>query len=183
MIIGVVGPIASGKGVITQKFFEKGFIKLSFSDEVRAEAKIRGQPIERRILQDIGNELRLKYGLDYWANRLIIKMDLDKNYVVEGIRNPGEVVALRKLPNFKLISIDAPVEKRFQLIMMRGKDSDPSSLEEVKKIDSRDRGEGEDSYGQQSILSMQTADFKLINDSTKEILIKKINKIIVKLKI
>ena len=181
MIIGVVGPIASGKNVITDFLFEKGFTRLSLSEEVREETRLRGLPIERKILQDIGNEMRLKNGLDYWANRLIAKMDLSKNYVVEGIRNPGEVSALRKLKEFILIATDAPIEKRFQWIMLRGKDSDPSSLEEVKKIDSRDRGEGEGAHGQQSILSMQTANFKIINDSTKEAMRKKAEKIFKKI--
>ena len=181
MIIGVVGPIASGKNVITDFLFEKGFVRMSLSEEVRKEARSRGLPIQRKILQDIGNEMRLKNGSDYWAGRLITMMEAGKNYVVEGIRNPGEVTALRKLPGFILIAVDAPVEKRFQWIMMRGKDSDPSSLEEVKKIDSRDRGEGEDSHGQQSIASMQSADFKIVNDSTKEAMRRKAEKIFKKI--
>lgn len=183
MIIGVVGPIASGKGVLTDILVLKGFVRMSLSDEVRQEAKARGLPIERKILQDIGNEMRLKYGNDYWANRLTSKVEEGKNYVIEGIRNPGEVLALRKCKDFILVAIDAPIETRFQWIIMRGKDSDPQSLDEVKKIDARDRGQGEESHGQQSSLAMQGADFKILNDSTKEAMRKKVDKILKKLKI
>ncbi|HVY01757.1 MAG TPA: hypothetical protein VHA12_03260 [Candidatus Nanoarchaeia archaeon] len=181
MIIGVVGPIASGKNVLTDMLALKGFIRMSLSDEVREEARIRGLPIERKILQDIGNEMRLKNGNDYWANRLISKVEDGKNYVIEGIRNPGEVTALRKCKEFVLIAIDAPIEKRFQWIIMRGKDSDPHTLDEVKKVDARDRGAGEGEHGQQSSLAMQGADFQIINDSTKEAMRKKIDKILKKL--
>lgn len=181
MIIGVVGPIASGKSVLSDMLVSKGFIRYSFSNEVREEAKLRGIAIERRQLQDLGNKMREEFGRDYWAQRIIRKLEKGKNYVIEGIRNPGEIIALGRLPDFRLIAVDAPIEKRFQWIMIRQKDSDPASLEQVKKIDARDRGEGEDKNGQQVGASIEMANIKVMNDKTKEHLEKKIEKVLKKL--
>lgn len=183
MIIGVVGPIASGKSMLSDALVKKGFVKLSFSAEVRNEAKNRGIPIERKLLQDLGNDMRMKEGSDYWAKRIITKIESKKNYVIEGIRNPAEVDALKKLDNFSLAAVDAPIEKRFQWIMMRGKDSDPSSLEGVKKIDARDRGEGEEGHGQQSAKCVEMADYHLLNDKTKENFEKKVDNFLKKFKV
>lgn len=183
MIIGVVGPIASGKSMLSEALVKRGFAKLSFSAEVREEAQKRELPIERKILQDLGNEMRMREGNDYWARRVIAKIKNEKNHVIEGIRNTAEVEALRKLADFILIAIDAPLEKRYQWIIMRRKDSDPSSLEEVKKIDARDRGEGEAAHGQQSAACIALADIKLMNDKSREQFEKKVEKVLKKMKI
>lgn len=183
MIIGVVGPIASGKSMLSDTLVKRGFVKLSFSAEVREDAAQRGLPIKRKELQDLGNEMRLKEGRDYWAKKVIERIKPGNNYVIEGIRNPAEVDALRKLENFVLIAVSAPIEKRFQWIMMRGKDSDPASLDGVKEIDARDRGEGEEMHGQQSAKCAEMADFYLTNDKEKEHFEKKVDKFLKKLKI
>lgn len=175
MIIGVVGPIASGKSIVSDMLVKRGFVKLSFSEEVRAEARKRGISIERKQLQDLGNAMRAQEGTDYWARRLMKHIVPGKQYVIEGIRHPAEVEALRTLSGFVLIGIDAPSEQRYQWIMMRGKDSDPASLEEVKQIDARDRGIGEPASGQQSGAAFTLADHFFVNNMTKNKLEKKIS--------
>lgn len=183
MIIGVVGPIASGKSMLSDALVKRGFTKLSFSAEVREEAKNRGIPIERSALQDLGNDMRQKKGNDYWAQRVIAKIEKGRHHIIEGIRNPAEVTTLQKLNDFVLIAVDAPVEKRYQWIMIRQKDSDPSSLEAVKAIDARDRGEGEAVHGQQSAACVEMATIRLYNDKTKEHFEKKVDKLLRKLKV
>ncbi|MEM4259262.1 MAG: AAA family ATPase [Candidatus Pacearchaeota archaeon] len=182
MIIGITGPIASGKSVLVDNLIERGFIYLKLSEEVREEAKKLGIAIERTALQNLGNAMREKYGSDYWAKRLITKMDLTKNYVIDGIRNPGEIEALRKLGNFILIGVNAPIEKRFEWIMSRNKDSDPKTIEEIKAIDARDRGVGEASHGQQSAKCFEMADVYLENNGTFEELSKAITELLEDLK-
>jgi dephospho-CoA kinase len=178
MIIGITGPIASGKSVLVEMLVEKEFVYYRLSDEVREEAKNLGVAIERKALQDLGNAMREKFGNGYWAERLIKKMEPGKKYIIDGIRNPGEIDALRKLGNFVLIGIDAPVEKRFQWILARNKDSDPKTLEEIKAMDSRDRGVGEASHGQQSQKCYDMADVYVLNDGTFEDLAKKVSELL-----
>lgn len=144
------------------------FVRLSFSDEVREEARKRGVFIERKLLQDIGNEMREKYGGDYWAQRVISKMTKGKNYVVEGIRNPGEIEALRKLNGFILMGVDAPIEKRIDWIKKRDKDSDPKTEALIMEIDARDRGVGESKSGQQTEACFKMADLVIMNNDSME---------------
>jgi len=174
MIIGITGPIASGKSVLVEMLIEKRFVYHKLSEEVREEAKKLGIAIERKALQDLGNAMREKYGNGYWAERLVPKMTSDANHVVDGIRNPGEIETLRKAGNFILIGVDAPVEKRFQWILSRNKDSDPKTIDEIRAIDSRDRGVGESNSGQQSGKCYEMADLYLHNEGTFEDLSKKI---------
>ncbi len=178
MIIGITGPIASGKTILSEMLVMRGFMRFSLSGEVREEAKKLGLPIERVALQNLGNEMRLKHGREFWAKRVIVKMQKDKNYVIEGIRNPGEVEEFRKIRNFILIGIDAPIEQRLQWIISRNKDSDPKTFEGVKVIDSRDRGFGENESGQQSDACYQMADAYILNNTDFRDLREKIEKVI-----
>lgn len=182
MIIGITGPISSGKNVIIDMLIERGFIGYNLSDEVREEAKKLGIPIERKPLQDLGNAMRLKYGNGYWAERIRDKAEEGKKYVVAGIRNPGEIDVFKKLGNFVLVGIDAPIEKRFQWIIARNKDSDPKNLDEIKAIDSRDRGVGEEGSGQQSSKCYEMADVFISNDGTFEELSAKVSDLLEDLK-
>ena len=178
MIVGIVGPIASGKDVVARILEEKGFVKLNLSDEVREEAKSRGVAIERKNLQDIGNEMRKKYGEGYWAERLLKKMQIGKNYVITGIRNPGEILRFKIAGDFTLIGVDAPDVKRFEWIIARKKDSDPKTLEEIRAIDARDLGVGEESYGQQVQKCMDFVEHKIENNGTLEELKQKVEKLL-----
>ncbi|RMD66939.1 hypothetical protein D6817_02960 [Candidatus Pacearchaeota archaeon] len=175
IIIGVVGPIASGKSVLSKVLQQKGFARLSLSDEVREEVRSRGLEIRRDLLQDIGNEMREKFGDGYWAERLLGKIEQKKSYVIEGIRNPGEIEMLRKLGNFVLVGIDAPADKRLERALARARESDPKTLEEMKKIDERDLGMGEKTSGQQVARCMEMADYLIENNSTLDSFTQKIN--------
>jgi len=181
MIIGIVGPIASGKNLATDILVEKEFIVKNFSDAVREEAKKRGLPIERKVLQDIGNVMREKYGNGYWATKILEGVDLKKNYVFTGIRNPGEIEELKKITGFVLIGIDAPIERRLKWIIARNKDSDPKTEEGVRLIDARDRGIGEKSSGQQSQACFEVADHYIYNNGSLEELRDKVERLLVKL--
>jgi len=55
-------------------------------------------------------------------------------YIVDGIRNPGEIDELIKInqgeDKFYLISVDAPREKRFEWIIKRARSSDPKTYKD-----------------------------------------------------
>ena len=182
MIIGITGPIASGKSVMVDMLIERSFVYYRLSEEVREEAKKLGIAIERKALQDLGNAMREKFGNGYWAERVIKKMEPAKNYVIDGIRNPGEIEILKKLGNFSLIGIDAPVEKRLQWILARNKDSDPKTIDEIKAMDARDKGVGEQDHGQQSVKCYEMADAYIANDGTFEQLKEKVTDLLEEIK-
>jgi dephospho-CoA kinase len=102
MIVGLTGTLASGKGVVSEYFKEKGYVYLSLSDELRALARERGIEITRENLQNLGDEMRAKEGVGFLA-KLVVKRIKENNYenaIVDGIRNPGEIIELKKLSSF-----------------------------------------------------------------------------------
>ena len=181
MLIGLTGRIASGKGEIVGCLKRKGFEYCTISQVVREEAAKINIPITRESLQDVGNLIRKHEGSGGWIKRLIKRLDLNKNNIIDGIRNPGEILELRKIKNFGLISVDAPQKTRYQRVLSRGKESDPKIWEEFLKTDERDFGENESEEGQQVGRCMALADFHLMNDSTLEEFNKKIDEVYAKI--
>lgn len=169
MIIGLTGTLASGKGVIADFLKERGFVYLSLSNELREIAKEQKIELTRKNLQDLGSRLRLEKGGGVLAD-IVLKKILDQKYsnvIIDGIRNPAEVHALKKLRNFFLVSVDAPREVRFKRIIERNRESDPKDWESFLLVDARDLAEEEES-GQQVGKCMELADFSFINNDTLE---------------
>src|ERR1051325_1658768 len=108
MLIGLTGRNASGKGEVAKYLEKKSFYYYSLSDVIRDEVRKRGQPLTRENLIDTGNELRKQNGPGILAHRILTKIEDDKNYVIDSIRNPSEVEALRNGKSFKLVHVDAP---------------------------------------------------------------------------
>ncbi len=180
MIIGITGRIASGKSIVTEYFIERGFTYMSLSQEVRDEAKQRGIKTTRKDLQDLGNELREKQGPGVLAKRIKEKIK-DGDYIIDGIRNPGEVEELKKLEGFKLIGIEAPEKFRYERVVSRARASDSKSWEGFLEMDKRDFGEDSE-FGQQVGKCIGIADFKINNDSDLNALYKKTEKIFEKIR-
>ena len=88
--------------------------------------------------------------------------------IVDGIRNPAEIMELRKLKNFFLIVVDAPSTIRFRRMVEINRESDPKTWEDFLRIDARDKGMNESESGQSVARCMKQADFTLINDKTLE---------------
>lgn len=72
-IIGVVGQIASGKGILVKYLIEKlGFISYSLSSAVHREIEKKGiKKYTRQMLQDVGDEMRRREGDEVLARRVI----------------------------------------------------------------------------------------------------------------
>jgi dCMP deaminase len=179
MIIGLTGPIGSGKGTVAEYLSGKGFTKYSLSDAIRDEVAKMGEWPTRDNLIKTGNELREKHGFGILAERIIEKIAADektgrKDFLVDSIRNPAEVKALRRRDDFFLVSIDAPKKARFERITARGRENDPKTWADFLKTDSAEvLGTGE---GSQRILDcMRMADAVIINDSADKSLFIKLD--------
>jgi len=178
MIIGLCGTIAAGKGTILDHLKSKGFKNLTFSDEIKEEARRRNIEINRENLQMLGTEMRTNFGGGILAKKLLEKVNEGENAVVDGIRNVAEIEELRKRPEFVLISIDAPQKLRFHRVLERKKDKDPQTWEEFVKRDDVDNGVDGDKNGQQNLKCMELADFAVYNDSDLGTLSERVNEII-----
>jgi dephospho-CoA kinase len=175
LIIGLTGTNASGKGTIAEFLKSQGFSYYSLSDVIRNELKARKTEINRENLIEEGNKLRIKFGPSVLALRIIGQME-DSNTVIDSIRNVHEVKELRKLGNFILISVDAPVQTRFKRAKDRGRNESSSSLTEFEEMEKKELSQ--ESEHQQIHRCMNMADIKIINDGTKEQMYDKITKII-----
>jgi len=173
MIIGFTGRIAAGKETLKDFFMSEGFDYFTLSDILKEEMEREGIPITRNNLQDYGDMLRKKNGTGVLMEIFLKKIDKNKDHIIDGIRNPGEVIELRKHKSF-LIAVDAPVKLRFERVLRRGKLSDPKTWEEFLKVDARDFYDKENPDGQQVGKCMEMADFIIMNDGTVENIIKKI---------
>lgn len=180
MLIGITGTKASGKGIVTEILQEKGFFYCSTSDQVRKEATKRGIT-EYKIsdLQDIGNDIRNKFGNKELVIRCLEENKEKEKIVIDGIRNPGEIEEIKNLGGF-IIGVDASEEIRFQRILGRNRESDPKTIDDFRKMEERDRGKSESNSGQQVDKCLELSDYKIINETTLETLKTKVEYILMK---
>lgn len=178
--VGIVGQIAGGKGILVKYLTERlGFVSFSLSSILHNELKKKGiKEFTRKTLQDMGDELRKKEGDDVLAKLIIKKIRSTKpllrqdfggqveirNYVIEGIRNPGEIEFLKKNTNFVLIGVKAKRKLRFKRLLSRGKEWDPQNYNDFLKVDRRDLGVGQKRSGQQVEKCLAYCDFVLTNN-------------------
>lgn len=101
-IIGLAGGIGSGKTSVAGYLEGRGFHQLRFSKPIQEEAKKRGLPPERKVYQDIGDEWRVKFGLEYIGGLILKEVEAspDELFVVEGFRNLGDLAPFEALPGF-----------------------------------------------------------------------------------
>src|SRR5574340_248327 len=114
MVIGLTGANGAGKTLVCDYLRSRGFTYHSLSDEIREELARRKDPATRENLIDMGNQLRRDFGPAVLAERVKARLTAGHHYVIDSVRNPAEVEALRRLPDFHLLHIDAPIELRYQ---------------------------------------------------------------------
>lgn len=176
-VVGVVGPIASGKDTVLKELEKRGFKAFFLGERTREEADRRGLPHDRSILQDMGNDLREKFGDDILVKRTEELLNgLGKKIVIDGIRNAGEIAYLRKKYDAIIIGVDASVKRRRRLSNKRKGDADPKTEEEFERVEQRDRGIGENSHGQQVDACLALSDIVIKNNGIIQEFKKKIRK-------
>lgn len=146
--------------------------------------KKRGLPLNRASTQNLGNELRQKYGTDVLAKTAWNFMQKNKDVlIIDGLRNPGEVEFLRKTlgRDFILIAVDAPREIRWQRVQNRNRPGDPKTLEEFAVIDDRDQGVNEPEYGQQVRKCIEMADIVIDGSPEYNEFLKNVDEVVSKI--
>lgn len=183
MILGITGTLAAGKGTVAEYLIGKGFQYYSLSDELRLLLREKGAMPTRDNLTKAGNALREKYGPNFLAERIIKRLrgaSSVASAIVDGIRNTGELAALRELKGFRLLAIDAPVDIRYERAKKRGSERDPKSFSEFMVHDKRElAGKGTE---QQIADCMKQADFRIINDGDHKKLYKEVDRVLGEIK-
>ena len=169
IVIGLVGPIASGKGFLGEYLSRHGFFYISTSDRVRDEADRRGVSKIRKNLQDIGNELRQKFGVTVLVERCLALIPAEiENVLIDRMRNPGEVRYVKEQLGGQIIGVDAPAELRLKWYLGRAKKRGEDGVSEADfwRANNRDLGVGENSSGQQGSATFLMNDGVIFNDGS-----------------
>ncbi len=167
MIIGLTGKNGSGKGMASDFLKSMGYHYHSLSDAVREEITTRGQKITRDILITTANELRANFGPSILAERVLAKLDPEKNYIIDSIRNPFEVEALRRRRDFYLLMVDAETKLRFERLKARARENDPQDYDAFLKLEAAEAGSNNPNT-QQLNRTCDMADAKVENNGTLE---------------
>lgn len=138
MIIGLTGKNGSGKGEAAKFLTESGYEYYSLSDILREELEARSLDVTRERLIAIGNELRNAEGAGVLAERTLTKLGPGSHAVVDSIRNPFEVEALRRRRDFHLLSIEADPKTRFERVKARNREGDPTTYEAFLDVEARE---------------------------------------------
>lgn len=183
LVIGITGTFGSGKSTAASFLSNLSYTKISLSSFLEDEAEKRKKKrITRRLLQDIGNEWREKYGRGVLAKKAIeyIKKSDKKRFVVDGIRNTGEIEVFKIEADFTLVGIIADRSVRFERLkkLKRREDLTP---ELFYKLDCRDLGLGQKTTGLQVAFCFSLADYFIENNASIEVLTSKLEALIKKI--
>jgi len=170
MLIGIAGLNSSGKGEVVAYLAERRFVALSLSDVIRRELAGKGLEETRERMIEAGNALRGAGGPGALADRLVSQLLPEHNYVIDSIRHPAEVEALRKSGRpFLLVWIEAEAATRFERMALRDRPGDPDTLESMLALEARELGSADPS-AQQLLAVSELADRRLNNDGTLDAL-------------
>lgn len=179
IIIGLVGPIASGKGV-TKKYLETkyGAKHCKFSTPLR-DILIRLKiEISRDNIIDLSTMLRERYGQDLFSKVITSdasRLDADV-VVVDGVRRLDDIEHLSTLPHFHLIKVDADPKVRYERLKIRNENIGDSEKSFAEFMEDHER-ETEATIPE----VMERAEYSLNNDGDLEDLYRQIDSLISKI--
>jgi len=179
-VIGIIGPIASGKDAAADYFSKKyGFKKIVLSNFLRQEAKKRGHHPSRPYLRKLQAELRKKHGNDYLLKKAIAEIN-QKHYekiVIDGLRQPDECALAKEKLKAKIILIDSNPFVRFMRAKKRHRKGFAETYEQFLHQDAIENAVFHFHK------TRKLANFKIINSSSLESMQKDIDRLAKKLKI
>ena len=129
IIIGFVGPLASGKEE-AKKYLEKKFDAGThrFSTMLRDILNRLYLPITRENMQNLSLDLRTSFGGDTLARVIAeeVKNDPKEVIIVDGVRRMDDIVKLKDVPGFFLVTIDADPLIRYERMKKRNENGGDS---------------------------------------------------------
>ncbi|MEK7218769.1 MAG: deaminase [Patescibacteria group bacterium] len=86
--------------------------------------------------------------------------------MIDGIRNPGEYLELRKISGFQLVGVTAHPATIMKRLAKRGRDGKKLTRKQLLERLDRERGMGEPPEGQHVQKCLDAADYMIINEGT-----------------
>ncbi|MBI3623262.1 AAA family ATPase [Candidatus Pacearchaeota archaeon] len=166
MIIGVTGTLGAGKGTVSDFLISKGFKHYSVREFIAKEIEKRGLPVNRNTLVEVANDLRERNSPSFIAEQIYDNAKSSgNNCIIESLRTPGEINALRNKGDFALIAIDADPLVRYERISIRQSETDKVSFVEFISNEQREMT-SIDPNKQNLSKCIEMADFKIINNGS-----------------
>ncbi len=175
MLIGLTGRNASGKSTLVDWFAAKGLRRVSCSDSIRSWLAEKGVEATREALIEGGREMRREGGPGILAEKLLESLE-GEEAVIDSIRTPAEVEALRYRDDFVLIEVRADEDLRWQRLQRRGRSGDPSDRDTFVAQE-KTEAEAEDEAGQALDATASMADFQVLNDGTISDLVNRVEQL------
>jgi dephospho-CoA kinase len=127
IIIGLTGEMACGKGTAAKYAAEKHRANsYRFSSMLRDVLDRLYIEQTRENVSGLSTILRQKFGESLFARVMAedVKKDENEVIVIDGIRRLADIEYLKKLPEFKLVYIEADIKKCYERITHRGENTD-----------------------------------------------------------
>lgn len=178
IIIGITGTIGAGKGTIVDYLIsKKNFEHYSVRSFLLKEIKEQHLEPNRDSMVIVANQLRKTHTPSYIIDELMKEALMkNKNSVIESIRTEGEILSLRKQPEFYLFAVDALPEIRYKRIKLRSSETDHIDYKTFIENEQREI-HSDDSNKQNLNRCIELADFTLTNNTSRQDLYNQLEKI------
>lgn len=174
-VIGIIGTIGAGKDTAGDYIVDKlGIPSFQISSPLKEICQERGIEPSRENLIALGTKLAATHGDGYLAHYILEYAP--ERVVITGMRQLGQIEALKNMSKLKLVAVDATPEIRFSRALDNGKLGEASTL---KEFIAREIAENSPPNAQRLFKCMKLADYHLINNGTLEEFYKKLDKIII----
>ncbi len=162
-ILAFVGMPASGKSEAASVLRRKGITVINMGDIIREEVVRRGLEPSDVNTGGVGTELREKEGRDAVAKRCVPRIkDASEDFIgIDGVRSVPEVECFKEAfgDDFTLVSVDSPLDVRFERVLARKRSDDMKDISELKVRDERELSWG---MGE----AMEVSDIVIENNGT-----------------
>lgn len=174
-VIGLVGQIASGKGVAKNYLIKNyGASEFRFSSILRESLDVLGIEQNRDNIIKLSTWSRKNFGNDLLAKEMAKRIKISNNnlIIIDGIRRMDDILYLKDLDGFQMIAIEANPKLRYERSILRNENpgDDKKSFEQFQ-----------DDHKKETELSipetMKQANYTINNESSLDDFYSEIDKI------